>query len=172
MTWQAPVSGGRTLEHSSERCRYSTGTVCEMVSGTGGGGLPACGGPRLRTTVIVRFAPLLVRLTTVLMRLKVAGGGGLFRYCPAGTLCWSPVRYAPSGVRKLGCLVSKAWEHAHSSVATSDRLNFGRSCHWDRLGSSSAMSRIADVGGLDQSSGSFPYRRTHTLIWTPPGLPG
>jgi hypothetical protein len=38
----------------------------------------------------------------------------------------------------------------------------GLSCHWDRQGSTSAMWRIADDGGIEQPDGSFLHQRTHT----------
>jgi len=34
--------------------------------------------------------------------------------------------------------------------------------HWGGLGSTSAMWRIADSGGIEQPDGSFLHRRTHT----------
>ena len=38
----------------------------------------------------------------------------------------------------------------------------GRSCHWDRLGSTSAMRPIADDGSIEQPGGGFLHQRTHT----------
>jgi hypothetical protein len=38
----------------------------------------------------------------------------------------------------------------------------GLSCHWDGPGSTSAMWRTADDGGIEQLDGSFLHSRTHT----------
>ena len=42
-------------------------------------------------------------------------------------------------------------------------LQFGLSCHWDGPGSTSAIRRTADDGGIKQLDGSFQHWRTHTL---------
>jgi hypothetical protein len=38
----------------------------------------------------------------------------------------------------------------------------GHCRHWGGSGSTSAMRRIADSGGIEQSDGSFLHQRTHT----------
>ena len=75
---------------------------------------------------------------------------------------------APGHKQPLTCVIARTFERRFHSVnghpiVKDERLVIGRSRHWDRPGSSSATWRIADVGGLDRSSGSFPHRRTHTL---------
>lgn len=41
-------------------------------------------------------------------------------------------------------------------------VRLGHCRHWGELGSTSAMQRIADSGGVEQPDGTFRRHRTHT----------
>jgi hypothetical protein len=97
------------------------------------------------------------------MQLWIACTAGMDRNVYLGELRRAPCNNRPGGPFELAPPQRSSPRCNRPSPRGDDRQFVGRSRHWDRLGSSSAMWRIADVGGLDKSSGSFPYRRTHTL---------
>jgi hypothetical protein len=55
------------------------------------------------------------------------------------------------------------WPITCLSCCVGDRQVIGLCRHWSGLGSTSAMWRIADGGGIEQRDSGFLHQRTHTL---------
>jgi hypothetical protein len=53
-------------------------------------------------------------------------------------------------------------------IVKDERSVVGHCRHWGEPGSTSAMRRIADSGGIEQRNGSFLHQRTHAPDPLPP----
>jgi hypothetical protein len=60
------------------------------------------------------------------------------------------------------CPVIRCQRRERSPIPRERFSPIGHCRHWDGLGSTSAMSRIADGGGIEQPDGSFLHQRIHT----------